>query len=108
MASSKFRIVEIDKELSETPVHQYIKRQDLKDEKRKLLIRIKSKEKVSAAREKSVSPQINQNPTFYQPADLYKGYPDHHEDRQKFRKDKANLLKLQIKDKQNSLKQLVK
>ena len=56
--SSEFRIVEIDKELSESLVHQYIKRQDLKDEKRKLLTRIKSKEKVSAAREKFVSPEI--------------------------------------------------
>ena len=29
--SSEFRIAEIDKELSETLVHQYIKRQDLKE-----------------------------------------------------------------------------
>ena len=48
------------------------------------------------------------NPAFYQPANLYKGYPDHHEDRQKFRKDKENLIRLQIKDKQYSLKKLVK
>ena len=54
--SSEFRIPEIDKELSETPVHQYIKRKDHKDEKRKLLTRIKSKEKVSVVREKYVSP----------------------------------------------------
>ena len=44
--SLEFRIAEIDKELFETPVHQYIRRKDLKDEKRKLLTRIKSKEKV--------------------------------------------------------------
>ena len=30
---SKFRIHQIDKELSEAPLHQYIKRKDLKDEK---------------------------------------------------------------------------
>ena len=54
---------------------------------------------LETTREKSVSLEINKNPTFYQHADLYKGYPDHHEDRQKFRKDKENLLRLQIKDK---------
>ena len=92
----------------EDPLHQYIKRKDLKDEKRKLLTRIKSKEKVSAAREKYISPQISQNPAFYQPADSYKGYHDNHEDGQKFRKDKENKIRLQIKDKHNLLKQLVK
>ena len=45
--SSEFRIAEIDKELSETPVYQYMKRQDLKDERRNLLTRRKEKEKVS-------------------------------------------------------------
>ena len=63
--TSEFRIAEIDKELSETPVRQYIKRKDLKDEKRNILTRIKSKEKVSAAREKYFSPEISKNPTFY-------------------------------------------
>ena len=101
--SSKLRIAEIDKELSETPVYQYMKRQDLKDEKRNLLTRRKAKEK-----EKYVSPEISKNLAFYQPDDLYKGYHDHHEDRQKFRKDKENMLRLQIKDKQYSLKKLVK
>ena len=43
--SSEFRIAEIDKELSETPVYQYMKKQDLKDEKRNLLTRRKAKEK---------------------------------------------------------------
>ena len=97
--SSEFRIAEIDKELSETPVYQYMKRQDLQDERRKLLTRIKAKEKFSEEKEKSVSPKISKNPAFYQPVDLYKGYPDHHKDRQKFRKDKENLIRLQIKDK---------
>ena len=77
-----------------------MKRQDLKDERRKLLTRRKSKEKVSEEKEKSLSLGIIKNPSFYQCADLYKGYLDHHEDRKKFRKDKENLLRLQIKDKQ--------
>ena len=68
----------------------------MKYEKRKLLTRIKSEEKVSAVREKSVSPEISKSPALYQPADLYKGYPDHHEDRKKFRKDKKNLIRLQV------------
>ena len=106
--SSEFRIVEIDKEFFESPVYQYMKRKDLKDETIKLLTRRKAKEKVSEEKEKSVSPEISKSPALYQPADLYKGYPDHHEDRQKFRKDKENLLRLQIKDKHNSLKKLVK
>ena len=80
----------------------------MKDEKRKFLTRIKSKEKVSVAREKYVSPEINKNPVFYQPTDLYKGYLDHHEDRQKFRKDKENFLRLKIKDGHNFLKQIIK
>ena len=49
--SSEFRIAEIDKELSETPVNQYMKRKDLKNERRKLLTRRKSKEKVSEEKE---------------------------------------------------------
>lgn len=106
--SPEFRIVEIDKELSKTPIYQYVKIQDLKDEKRKILTRIKEKEKVSEENEKSASPEMSNNPTFYQPIDIYKGYPDHHEKRQKFRKDKENMLRLQIKDKKNSLKKLVK
>ena len=85
-----------------------MKRKDLKDERRNILTRIKAKEKVSEEKEKSVSPEISKNPTFCQPANLYKGYPDHHEDRQKFRKDKENLIRLHIKDKQYSLKKLVK
>ena len=63
-----------------------MKRKDLKYERRKILTRRKEKEKVSEEKERSISPEISKNPTFYQPADLYKGYPDHHEDRQKFRK----------------------
>ena len=106
--SSEFRIAEIDKELFETPVYQYMKRQDLKDERRNLLTRRKAKEKVSEEKEQSVSPEISKNPAFYQPANLYKGYLDHPEDRQKFSKDKENLIRLQIKDKQYSLKKLVK
>ena len=47
-------------------------------------------------------------PAIYQPVDLYKGYPDHHEDRQKFTKDKENMLRIQIKYKHTSLKKLVK
>ena len=85
-----------------------MKRQDPKDEKRKLLTRRKAKEKVSEEKEQSVSLEISKNPAFYQPADLCKGYPGHHEDRQKFKKDKENMLRLQIKDKQNSLKKMVK
>ena len=54
--SSKIRIVEIDKELYETPVYHYMKRKDLKDEKINLLARIKSKEKVSDETGKFVSP----------------------------------------------------
>ena len=63
--SSEFRIPEIDKEFLEDPLHQYMKRKYLKDEKRKLLTRIKSKEKVSTTREKFVSPKITKNPAFY-------------------------------------------
>ena len=85
-----------------------MKRQDLKDQKANLLTRRKEKEKVSEEKEKFVFLEISKNPVFYQPTDLYKGYLDHHEDRQKFKKDKENLLRIQIKDKQNSLKQLVK
>ena len=51
---------------------------------------------------------MNKNPTFYHHAYLHKGYPDHHEDRQNFKKDKENLVRLQIKDKHNSLEKLVK
>ena len=79
--SSEFRIAEIDKELSKTPIYQYMKRQDLKDERRNLLTRRKAKEKVLEEKEQYVSLEISKNPTFYQAADLYKGYPDHHEDR---------------------------
>ena len=92
--SLEFRIAEIDKELFETLVYQYMKRQDLKDERRKLLTRRKSKEKVSEEKERSISQEISKNIEFYHPVDLYKGYPDHHEDRQKFKKDKENMLRL--------------
>ena len=61
-----------------------MKRKDPKDKRRNLLTRRKEKEKVSEEKEKSVSLEISKNPEFYQHAKLYEGYPDHHEDRQKF------------------------
>ena len=68
--SSELRIAEIDREVSETPVYQYMKRKDLKDERRNILTRRKEKEKVSEEKEQSVSPEISKNPAFYQPVDL--------------------------------------
>ena len=86
--SLEVRIVEITKELSETLVYLYVKRNDLKEEKKNLLAKIKEKEKVSKTySRKYVFLEINKNQTFYQPTELYKGYPNHHEDRQKLRKD---------------------
>ena len=45
--SLEFRIAEIDKEVSETPIYQYMKRKYLKEENINLLSRMKAKEKVS-------------------------------------------------------------
>ena len=43
----------------------------------------------------------------YNPTDLYKGYPDGHENRQFYRIDKEHMLRLQVREKQQQLKHLV-
>lgn len=94
--SPQQRLAAIDQQLSKILVFEYILRGELKEEKKKLLSLLKGKEKQSE--EGKLSP--SHHPTFYNPAE--------HEDRQKFRKDKENLLCLQIKEKQNFLKKLVR
>ena len=44
------------------------------------------------------------SPISYNPIELYKGYPEGHEDRQSFRTDKEQALRLQIKEKQKLIK----
>ena len=46
-------------------------------------------------------------PVTYNPVDLYKGYPDGHENRQAYRIDKEHMLRLQVREKQQQLKHLV-
>ena len=68
----------------------------MKDEKKKLLKMLeqdKGKGKVSYA-----------TPAQYSPAELYKSYPDGHESRQCYRRDKEQMLCLQIKEKQQQLR----
>ena len=45
-------------------------------------------------------------PAIYNPVELYKGYPDGHEDRQSFRVSKEQMLHTQIREKQQQIKQL--
>ena len=47
---------------------------------------------------------IPASPVLYNPADLYKGYPDGHEDRQSYITDKEQMLRLQIREKQKRIK----
>ena len=66
-------------------------RASLKEEKKQLLRQLehdKGKRKVSSV-----------TPVTYNPADLYKGYPDGHENRQAYRIDKEHMLWLQVREK---------
>ena len=85
-------------QLSETPAFEYLLRASLKDEKKQLLKQLeqnKGKGKVSIV-----------TPAIYNPVDLYKGYPDGHENRQSYRMDKEQMLRLQVREKQQQLKSL--
>ena len=46
-------------------------------------------------------------PAQYNPAKLYRSYPGGHESRQGYRRDKEQMLSLQIKEKQQQLRSLV-
>ena len=46
-------------------------------------------------------------PALYNPIELYKSYPDGHESRQCYRVDKEQMLRLQVREKQQQLKSLV-
>ena len=77
-------------------------RRDLKDEKKKLLSLL---ERTSKGKGK-IDPPSNV-PVLYNPADIYKNYPDEHESRQSYRRDKEKMLGLQIKEKQQRLRKIV-
>lgn len=84
----------IDLELSVTKPYQL--RGALREEKKQLLKQLESdkgKQKVTT------SP-----PVLYNPVDIYRGYG--HEDRQSFRVSKEQMLRAQIKEKQQQIKQL--
>ena len=71
----------------------------MKEEKKRLLKQLehdKGKGKVTTV-----------TPAIYNPVDLYKGYPDSHENWKSYRIDKEQMLRLQVRDKQQQLKQLV-
>ena len=71
----------------------------LKEEKKHLLKQLeqdKGKGKVSRV-----------TPALYNPIEIYKSYPDGHESRQCYRVDKEQMLRLQVREKQQQLKSLV-
>ena len=81
------------------PAFEYLLCASLKEEKKQLIKQIeqdKGKAKVNAV-----------TPAIYNPVELYKGYPDGHDSRQQYRIDKEHMLRLQVRDKQQQLKQLV-
>ena len=93
------RLVALDLQLIATQPYQYQLRAALREEKSRLLEELeqtKGKEKVS----------FSPPPAFYKPADIYKDYPEGHEDRQSFRSDQERMLRQQIKEKKQQVKQL--
>jgi hypothetical protein len=96
------RLADIDKELSEIPIYQYVLRQDLKDEKKNILEQLKEK----YVKEEESHP-LKKNLVAYNPTELYKEYHDQHKDRQLFRQDKSRMLRLQIKYKHSNLRKLI-
>ena len=77
-------------------------RRDLKEEKKKLLSLL---ERTNKGKGKADLP--SDIPVHYNPADLYRNYPDEHESRQSYRRDKEKMLRLQIKEKQQQLRKIV-
>ena len=101
-ASIEKQLADIDLQLSSIPAFQYILRRDLKEEKNKLLSLL---ERTSKEKGKTDSP--SNIPVHYNPADLYRNYPDEHESRQSYRRDKEKMIRLQIKEKQQQLRKIV-
>ena len=86
------QIAAIDLQLLETPAFEYMLRASLKEEKKQLLRQLeqdKGKIKVSSV-----------TPVTYNPADVYKGYPDGYKNRKAYKIDKEHMLWLQIREKQ--------
>ena len=101
-ASIEKQLADIDLQLSSVLAFQYILRRDLKEEKKKLLSLL---ERTSKGKGKADPP--SDVPVHYNPADIYRNYPDEHESRQSYRRDKENMLRIQIKEKQQQLKKIV-
>ena len=76
-------------QLSSVPAFEYILRRDLKEEKRRLLSLL---EKSTKGKEKVYPPF--EALTLYNSADIYRNYPDEHESRQSYRRDKEKMLRL--------------
>ena len=89
------QLADIDMQLSSVPAFEYILRRDLKEEKKKLSSLL---EKSTKGKEKAYSP--SDTVTLYNPADIYRNYPDEHDSRQSYRRDKEKMLRLQIREKQ--------
>ena len=86
-------------QLFETPTFEYMLRASLKEEKKQLL------KKLEQGKGKGIV--IYVTPALYNPIELYKSYPNGHESRQCYRVDKEQMLRLQVREKQQQLKSLV-
>ena len=96
------KLADVDLQLSFVPAFKYILRRDLKEEKMKLLSLL---EKSTKGKEKADSP--SNALTLYNPIDICKNYPNEHDSRQSYRRDKENMPRLQIREKQQQLRKIV-
>ena len=88
-ASIEKQLADIDLQLSSVPAFQYILRRDLKEEKKKLLSLLEQ-----TSKEKGKIDPASDVPLLYNPTDIYKNYPDEHESRESYRRDKKKMLRL--------------
>ena len=86
-------------QLSENLAFEYMLRASLKGEKKQLL------KKLEQDKGKGIVSYVT--PALYNPIELYKSYQDGHESRQCYRVDKEQMLRLQVREKQQQLKSLV-
>ena len=93
------KLAEIDLQLLVTQPYQYRLREALKEDKRRLLRELEQDQ----GNKKIVS---SPSSISYNPIELYIGYPEAHEDRKSFRTNKEQAIRLQIKEKQNLVRQL--
>ena len=102
--SDSERLAQIDEEMGKIEPYRYKLREALREKKSKIHKRLKGKQPLNP-----LSPHTEKvvtSPGFYTPAELYTVHPDNHKDKHSFRRDKETLLILQIKEKQNALRNI--